>query len=373
MTPDLLALRTPALILDRPRLTRNIARMAARAEALGVALRPHLKTAKSAEVARLAAAAGARGITVSTLAEAAYFAERGFRDLLYAVGLAPAKLDDLAALDARAGLTILVDSVAAAQAVAAHPAAHRVLVEIDTGDHRCGIAPGSPEIVAVARAVTASGRSQVAGVLTHAGHSYDARDGESMARIAEAERAGAVQAAEALRAAGFACPVVSVGSTPTATFARDLAGATEMRPGVYMFGDLFQAGIGTCRVDDVAVSVLATVIGHRPAENAVVLDAGALALSKDRSTEAIASGDLGYGQVCDVEGTPLAGVTVVRASQEHGRVSARERLPLERLPIGARVRVLPNHACITAAAYDVYHVVDGGAEVRAVWDRCRGW
>jgi D-serine deaminase-like pyridoxal phosphate-dependent protein len=347
--------------------------MTARAEALGVALRPHLKTAKSVAVAGLATAAGAKGITVSTLAEAAYFAGHGFRDILYAVGCAPAKLDDVAALDRRAGMTLLIDSVVAAEAVAAHPHAYRVLIEIDTGDHRCGIAPDSPELLAVARAVEASGRSRVAGVLTHAGHSYDARDAESMARIAEAERAGAVRAAEILRAAGFESPVVSVGSTPTATFARNLSGATEMRPGVYMFGDLFQAGIGTCRVEDIALSVLATVIGHRPAENAVVIDAGALALSKDRSTEAIAGGDLGYGVVCDLDGRPLPGVIVSRVSQEHGRVTSRDPLPFASLPIGARVRVLPNHACITAAAHDVYHVVAGGLSVESVWDRCRGW
>jgi D-serine deaminase-like pyridoxal phosphate-dependent protein len=209
--------------------------------------------------------------------------------------------------------------------------------------------------------------------MTHAGQSYDARDPESMAKIAEGERAGAVAAATRLRAAGFACPIVSVGSTPTATHARDLAGATEIRPGVYMFGDLFQAGIGSCGVGDIAVSVLASVIGHRRKDNAVILDAGALALSKDRSTERLAGGDLGFGQVGDLEGRTWPGVTVVGVSQEHGRVSAKVPLPFDRLPIGGKVRIWPNHACITAAGHDVYHVLDGGNEVVAAWDRCRGW
>jgi D-serine deaminase-like pyridoxal phosphate-dependent protein len=194
-----------------------------------------------------------------------------------------------------------------------------------------------------------------------------------MAEIAEGERKGAVLAAEKLRAAGFACPIVSVGSTPTAIHARDLTGVSEMRPGVYMLGDLFQVGIGSCASDDIAVSVLASVIGHRPKDNAVVLDAGALALSKDRSTERLDGGDFGFGQVADLAGRAWPGVTVVAVSQEHGRVGAKTPLPFAQFPIGGKVRILPNHACITAAGHDVYHVLDGGSEIVDTWDRCRGW
>ena len=371
---NLRALKTPALLLDRPRLLANLGRMAARARTLGVRLRPHMKTAKSAAVARLALDRGAQGIAVSTLAEAAYFLDHGIRDILYAVGLAPAKLDEIAGLAARgAEITIVTDNLPAARAIADHPAAHRVLIEVDTGDGRLGLDPADPELIALAYAVQATGRSRVQGVMTHAGQSYDARDLASVAKIAEGERAGAVLAAEKLRAAGFACPIVSVGSTPTAIHARDLTGATEMRPGVYMLGDLFQAGIGSCGLNDIAVSVLASVIGHRPKDNAVILDAGALALSKDRSTEKLVGGDLGFGQVGDLEGRAMPGVTVVGVSQEHGRVSAPTPLPFDAFPIGGRVRIWPNHACITAAGHDVYHVLDGGTEVVAAWDRCRGW
>lgn len=387
---DLRTLKTPALLLDRPKLLANLGRMAARARTLGVRLRPHMKTAKSAAVARLALDRGAEGIAVSTLAEAAYFLDHGIRDILYAVGLAPAKLDEIAGLAARAGesprasydaplsargadITIVTDNLPAARAIADHPATHRVLIEVDTGDGRLGLDPADPELIEVARAIQATGRSRVLGVMTHAGQSYDARDLEHLAGIAEGERSGAALAAARLRAAGFACPIVSVGSTPTATHARNLAGATEMRPGVYMLGDLFQAGIGSCGPDDIAVSVLASVIGHRKKDNAVILDAGALALSKDRSTEKLANGDCGFGQVGDLEGRVMPGVTVVGVSQEHGRVSAKSPLPFDAFPIGGRVRIWPNHACITAAGHDVYHVLDGGTEVVAAWDRCRGW
>ncbi|MEK7245845.1 MAG: alanine racemase, partial [Pseudomonadota bacterium] len=214
---DLRALKTPALLLDRPKLLANLARMAARARALGVSLRPHMKTAKSVAVARLALDRGASGIAVSTLAEAGYFLDHGIRDILYAVGLAPAKLDEISGLAARgAEIKIVTDNLTAARAIADHPASHQVLIEVDTGDGRLGLDPADPELVALARAVQSTGRSRILGVMTHAGQSYDARDPESMARIAEGERAGAVAAATRLRAAGFECPIVSVGSTPTA-------------------------------------------------------------------------------------------------------------------------------------------------------------
>ncbi len=371
---DFRALKTPALLLDKPRLVANIGRMAAKAESLGVALRPHMKTAKSAAVARVALERGARGIAVSTLAEAAYFLDHDIRDILYAVGLAPGKLDEIEALRQRgADIKIVTDNMDAARAIAAHPGRHHALIEIDTGDGRLGLDPDDPELVEIARTIESGKRSRVLGVMTHAGQSYDARDTNAMAKIAEGERAGAVAAAHRLRAAGFACPIVSVGSTPTATHARDLTGATELRPGVYMFGDLFQAGIGSCGPDDIALTVLAGVIGRRVKDNAVIIDAGALALSKDRSTEKIPGGDMGFGQVCDLDGRPIPGVIVAGVSQEHGRVSAKAPLDFARFPIGGKIRILPNHACITAAGHDHYNVLDGGTEIVAVWDRCRGW
>ena len=368
---------TPALVLDRGRLEANIARMSATAKRHGVDLRPHMKTAKSADVARLATAGYSGGITVSTLKEAAYFAEHGFRDITYAVGIAPARLERVAAL--RAGgteLAVLTDNLEVARAIGARAAAlgadFAVLIEIDTGDGRAGVSPGSEELVEIGRVLDGAAGASLRGVLTHAGQSYDCRGVAEIEAVAEAERAGAVEAAERLRAAGLPCPVVSVGSTPTATHARRLDGVTELRPGVYMFGDVFQAEIGSCAIDDIAVSVLTAVTGHHPARAEMVIDAGGLALSKDRST---ASGprDVGYGLAVDPLRGELPELQVVRVSQEHGIVAAPGGdLPFGALPVGARLRVLPNHACMTAA-YETYHVVDGGDEVVALWPRVNGW
>ncbi len=382
-------LRTPALILDRARLDRNLAAMSARMCARGVDLRPHLKTAKSIDVARRATAGHSGAITVSTLNEAAYFARAGFTDIVYAVGIAPGKLTDVAAIQAfGARLAVVTDSVEVARAIAAHPAGatipFRVLIEIDSGAGRAGLAPDDPALTEIARVLGDAPGAELRGVLTHAGQSYGCRDIAAIEAVAEDERRAAVDAASRLRAAGHACPVVSVGSTPTAVFARDLEGVTEARPGVYMFFDLYQVGLGCCAPDDVALTVLASVIGHRRAGGRVggrlLIDAGALALSQDRSTAA-QDEDQGYGHLFDARGArDLGGLRVVSVSQEHGIVAPGMpgralggAAPFDDLPVGARVRVMPNHACMTAAAHDRYHVVEGGEAVVAVWPRTNGW
>jgi D-serine deaminase-like pyridoxal phosphate-dependent protein len=363
-------LPTPCLVLDRRILSRNLKRMSDTVRRHGVTLRPHLKTAKSAEVARMATEGEAGGITVSTLAEAEYFADRGFRDILIAAALPPGKLDRAAALIARgAAVTLVTDDVSAATAIARHHGAFRVLIEIDSGDRRAGVEPASASVLELGRAL----QGKLAGVMTHAGHSYGCRTVQCIRDIAEDERSAVFTAARRLRTAGMPCEVVSVGSTPTMTHAERLDGVTEARPGVYMFQDLFQAEIGSCRTDDIALTVLTSVIGRNLDDNRIVLDAGALALSKDRSTQATAH-DFGYGRVWDIDGNPSLGSCIVeRAYQEHGVAAAVEQLPMEMLRVGAKVRVAPNHACITAAAHDRYYVVDGGREVVAEWDRVNGW
>ena len=361
-------LATPCLVLDRNRLQRNLKTMAACVARHSVALRPHMKTAKSIDVLRLA---GCPSITVSTLAEAAYFAGHGVVDMLYAVGITPQKLAAVARLNAAgADVMVITDDVAVARAIAALPAPPRTLIEIDTGEHRGGLGPEDAALLEIAAAL----RPCLRGVMTHAGHSYAGRSDAEMRRFAQAERDGAVRAAERLREAGHAVSIVSIGSSPTAQAGVDLSGVTELRAGVYMFGDLFQAEIGTHGRDDIAVSVLASVIGRRPERHQLVLDAGAMALSKDRSTQAT-DDDLGFGLMVDRLGRPSFGrAVVVSAYQEHGVVALDPALPMPELAIGDVVRVLPNHTCLTAAAHDRYHVVDGdGEDVVAVWARVNGW
>ena len=378
-TRTLDGLATPALVLNKGRLDRNLARLAARMAERGVTLRPHMKTAKSIDVAARAFPSGPGPITVSTLAEADHFAGAGFRDITYAVGIAPhtaARAMHLRA--AGIDLKVLLDSPeqatvlgAAGRAAGVMPAA---FVEIDCDGHRGGLRAQDPKLRDVASALKRAGVA-LAGVLTHAGESYALHTPAALVVAAENERAVAVDAAGRLRAAGHACPVVSVGSTPTAHVAEDLRGVTEVRAGVYMFFDLVMHGVGVCSTDDLALSVLATVIGAKPEKGWIMVDAGWMALSRDRGTAAQRV-DQGYGLVGDPSGRLYADLVVAHASQEHGTLAIRSgaSAPLPELPLGAKVRIFPNHACATAAQHDTYHVVSGGAgEVEAVWPRMRGW
>ena len=377
--PSLDTIETPALILDVTKVERNIARLKHHLGELGVGFRPHVKTAKSIEVARRLFPDGHGPITVSTLAEAEYFADAGFTDITYAVGLAPEKIARTRALVARGvDLSVLIDSTE--QAVALAEAAQdggemaAVLIEIDCDGHRGGLLPDDPALVEIAE-VLRRGNVELRGVLTHAGESYSCRGGNGLAEAAEAERSAAVAAAELLRRNGHAAPVVSVGSTPTAHFARKLEGVTEVRAGVFIFFDLVMHGIGVCAIDDIALSVLATVIGHRLEKGWILIDAGWMALSRDRGTQKHPV-DQGYGLVCDIDGTPWPDLIVDDASQEHGIIKVRpgSGAALPDLPIGARVRILPNHACATGAQHDVYHVVETGSRaIMARWPRMRGW
>lgn len=369
-------IQTPALVLDKSRVSANISRMTAHIKALGVNLRPHVKTSKSIDVARMAMAGNFGGITISTLKEAEYFAGHGVTDMTLAACLAPSKLDRVAALRASGtDLKILIDHPDMATAISQHFGDHHVLIEIDCGEHRTGVEWNSPQFMQIASILDKASNVSLGGVLTHAGQSYNCKTAEEMIALAEAERSAVVSAADQLRRSAIDCPIVSVGSTPTATFAQDLTGVTEARPGVYMFGDLFQAGIGCCLVNEIAITVLCTVIAHQKHNNKIIVDAGGLALSKDRSTQALEA-DCGYGLVCDVEqGNPISDWTVEGVHQEHGEISSTKPVDFAAYPIGSQLRILPNHACMTAAAYDSYHVFPSGAASGKfdIWTRCNGW
>lgn len=375
----LMDIETPAALIDEARMAANIDRMQLHLTALGVRLRPHVKTSKCIEVARRQREAGAQGITVSTLKEAEQFFAAGFSDILYAVCMAPDKLDRALALIRRGcALTILVDSVPAAEAVVAKGKAEArafdVMIEIDSDGHRSGVQPEAADLIEIG-AILQAGGQRVKGVLTHAGSSYDLDTAEALEKLAEQERALCVRAAERLRTAGIACPEVSVGSTPTALAARNLAGVTEVRAGVYVFFDLVMSNVGVCAPGQVALSVLATVIGHQAEKGWVIVDAGWMAMSRDRGTQRQKI-DYGYGAVCDAAGRVLDGLVVSGANQEHGIVSRRDGTTdpgiVERFPIGTRLRLLPNHACATGAQYPNYLAVasDGSA---TVWPRFQGW
>lgn len=368
-------LPTPAALVDTARMQRNIERMQQRMNALGVAFRPHVKTSKCIEISTAQIDAGARGITVSTLKEAEQFFAAGVTDILYAVGMSAPKLKQAAALLAKGcALKIIADSADSAGAITyfcqKNGVKFEVWIEIDTDGHRSGVQPHSDELIAIGERL----KDYLGGVMTHAGASYALSTPEALEAMAEQERSRCVLAAERLRAAGLPCPHVSVGSTPTALSARQLGGVTEVRAGVYVFFDLVMANVGVCSLDDVALSVLTTVIGHQAEKGWAIVDAGWMAMSRDRGTQQQLH-DYGYGQVCDANGVPVDGYLMTSANQEHGILSLVKEADNDiarRFPIGTQLRILPNHACATGAQFPEYHAVNG-QDVGPIWSRFYGW
>jgi D-serine deaminase-like pyridoxal phosphate-dependent protein len=257
--------------------------------------------------------------------------------------------------------------------LAAHGAEHGVcydaLIEIDTDGHRSGVKPDDPVLLEIASAL--NGGARLKGVMTHAGASYDLNTPEALAAMAEQERSRCVAAATRLRAAGHACPVVSVGSTPTALSAAHLDRVTEVRAGVYVFFDMVMVDVGVCRVDDVAISVLCTVIGHQQDKGWIITDGGWMAMSRDLGHD-----QHGYGMVCDADGQPLPDRGFGKANQEHGVLQWRGAPDVsvaQRFPVGTSLRVLPNHACATGAQHGQYHVIPQNGGDWQVWPRFSGW
>jgi D-serine deaminase-like pyridoxal phosphate-dependent protein len=349
--------------------------MSERARALGVSLRPHVKTHKCPEIARLQTEGHAGGVTVSTLGEAEQLAERGFSDFTYAVPIEPGKIERAVALARRVErLALLTDDPempALLDAAAGRAGlALDVFVKIDCGYHRCGVEPDTPEAIEIPRRVAEARSLRFAGILTHAGHSYHCAEPDGVRDVARAERDVMVEHAERLRGEGIDVPVVSVGSTPTISHVDHLTGIDEIRPGNYIFFDAFQATIGSCAPADCALSVVTAVVHRDVARRRVVVDAGAIALSKDRGAVEV-DPSCGYGRVVSLEGEDL-GLRVGSLSQEHGEIRVDDTALLDRLKVGARLRVVANHSCLTAAQHSHYEVVEGGRVVDR-WETLRGW
>ncbi|TAG25580.1 MAG: DSD1 family PLP-dependent enzyme [Burkholderiales bacterium] len=370
-------LNTPTALVDIVRMQRNIALMQSRMNSLKVAFRPHVKTTKCLPIAKAQIEAGAHGITVSTLKEAEQFFAAGIADILYAVGMAAPKLRQAAALIQKGcALKIIADSVESASTIARFSSENNikfeVWIEIDTDGHRSGVQPESDSLIEIGRILASAGALQ--GVMTHAGGSYALSTPEALQAMAEQERSHCVRAAQRLRDAGLPCPVVSVGSTPTALNAAQLEGVTEVRAGVYVFFDLVMKNVGVCGEEDIALSVLTAVIGHQAEKGWAIVDAGWMAMSRDRGTSS-QSQDFGYGQVCDVSGKPMAGYLIDSANQEHGiiaRTGSMDTAISKTLPVGTLLRIFPNHACATAAQFPEYQAVLGD-EVIETWPRFYGW
>lgn len=362
-------LMTPAALLDYDRLTKNIERMAKRAKENNLNLRPHIKTHKCIEIGKIQIERGAKGITVSTLDEAEVFADAGFNDITYAVPLSKNKIRKALDLASRISLKIIVDNPTIIDELDRVSYEKRmgidVLLKVDCGLHRCGVNPDSPSAVNLARAIVNARYMRFAGILTHAGHSYAANDVKQIKQIAEQEQQVMVRFARLLKSEGFHPETVSIGSTPTVTLADSFhEEITEVRPGNYVFYDYTQAVLGTCKVSDCALTVLASVVGTYP--DRIVIDAGATALSKDQGPTHITP-NCGFGQVIVAyeKGVLAKGAIIKSITQEHGTISVTQNSNTH-FRISDMMRILPNHSCLTANLFNEYIVLQGG-RIKTRW------
>ena len=368
-------LSTPAPLVDRDRLTRNLDRMQARAEANGVTLRPHAKTHKSVALARRQQARGAEGLTVATVREAETFVDAGIDDVRVAFPVTGRdKHERLQALRAEASVSFTVDTVAGAeQAAAVYPEEDPVdvVMEVDVGHGRCGVPWDHGEAaIHLARRIVDLPSLRLAGILTHAGQAYDGPAGdetetEALRRVAQEERDRMLHVAARLAHADIPGVApgdfeISIGSTPSmAAFEnaeRDGFQITEIRPGNYVMHDAMQVALGAASLDDCALTVLTTVVStQRTADGTqrAFVDAGKKVFTTDTGY-----GTDGYGVVLSDAGTmtPAPDLRLDRLSEEHGWLEIPSSSTLD---VGDRLRIVPNHACVTVANHSALHLVEG--------------
>ncbi len=365
MEGSLQAIETPFVLLDYTRLRGNIRRMQALATEHAMHLRPHCKTHKCIEIAHMQIEAGAVGLTAATSEEARYFMSQGVASITLAFPMiSAAQLDRLLACARRHGadLRLIVDSFAGLHALSAaarrqeYPAG--VYLKVDVGLHRCGLTAGSEDIPVLTKEILADGRLKFCGLLAHAGHAYMAKVFDELRLVAQEERAILNQVRNHLSESRIDCPEISVGATPSVLACDDFSGITELRPGNYVFLDATALMLGVAQIQDVALTVLATVVSVN--KHYWIIDAGSKTLSSDRGAHGSSSLQA-YGWAWPLQhfGAEDYRLDIVRLSEEHGFI-ARSELDLS---IGDRVRIIPNHACVVANLAAEYVVQGAGAAV----------
>ena len=371
-------LETPCLILDKNILEKNCLRARQRCIQLNTILRPHIKTSKSIEIAKIALDQEIGPITVSTLQEAEYFASAGFKDILYAVSIIPRKLTRLNFIQQKYNclIRLVLDSIFVAKAIVnfsnLNNTKFEIFIEIDCGEGRSGLGFEDQKILEISKIFSNCKNTNLIGILTHAGHSYLTNDKKEILSIANKEREDALASIKNMVNFNQTPPIISIGSTPTMLFASHLNDITEVRAGIYMFWDLAQASRGICKIEDIAITILASVIGHNHEKKKIIIDAGALALSKDTSANKFMP-ESGFGLICNQDtGMPLLGLNVSEIHQEHGSINIYNLDWFDKLPIGSLVRILPNHSCLTCAGFTNYNILENNM-ITDTWSRTNGW
>ncbi|TFG95116.1 DSD1 family PLP-dependent enzyme [Candidatus Thorarchaeota archaeon] len=361
---DLSNLMTPVLLLDYEKLENNIKRMAAKEESNEVELRPHIKTHKCIEIGMMQLKHGAKGITVSTLDEAEIFADAGINDITYAVPMTSNKINAALDIASKVNLRLLVDNYEIVSDLELYSErrgmALDVLLKVHCGYHRTGVDPRNPASIKLASKIANSRNLTFKGILTHAGHSYDATSIQQIKEIAIQEQTVMIDFSERLNkeSSNLKPEVVSIGSTPTVELTeRFMEGITEIRPGSYVFHDYTQVALGCCQVSDCALTTYSKIIGKY--DGYLVTDAGATALSKDLGPTHIET-TTGFGKIySNYDKQELdPNLHIYSLSQEHGKVKILNPSDAQELRVNDALRILPNHSCLTANLHDCYYIVE---------------
>jgi D-serine deaminase-like pyridoxal phosphate-dependent protein len=357
-------LMTPALLVDKVRLENNIKTMAEKAKKYDVSLRPHIKTHKCVEIGKMQLDHGASGITTATLGEALVFANEGFDDITIAFPVAIDKIPAIVDLASQITLNVLVDHTSLVEHLNSGAKEKQsklnVLMKVDCGYHRCGVDPENPAALKLAKKIANSPHLEFTGILTHGGHSYNAHSVDEIKKVAFQEQDVLAKFANALKneSESMEPKIVSVGSTPTMMLCDSIRDEiTEIRPGNYVFFDYTQVTLGVCKLEDCAQTVLSSIVGVY--NDHIVIDAGALALSKDLGSTHIKP-DSGYGRIlrdydASIEYTDYK---IKSISQEHGKISVGSSSELRDLTHGDRLRIVSNHSCLTQYMYDKLFLVE---------------
>ncbi|MDF1540044.1 MAG: alanine racemase [Candidatus Thorarchaeota archaeon] len=361
---DICEIPTPAIIVDRVRVQENIRKMGDKAKTNNVSLRPHIKTHKCIEIGKLQKSEGAEGITVATLSEAKVFSDHGFNDITYAVPLSDDKIKIATELNSHITLNVMVDNSHLLQILSNKAQESQkeinVLVKVDCGYHRTGIDPSDQSSVNLVETISDTKWLNFKGILTHAGHSYSATSIAEIESVTLQEQEEMIQFAEKLREkdAGLYPEVISIGSTPTLTVDKDIPAAiTEIRPGSYVYFDYTQVKLGSCGIADCSFSLLASIVSKQ--NNRLVIDAGATALSKDVGPTHIEP-DCGFGKFyADYKSARLDSASAITGlSQEHGKVAFGQDSFLTEVKLDEKLRILPNHSCLTNNLFNKVYVVE---------------
>ncbi|KAK8791001.1 hypothetical protein WA158_005632 [Blastocystis sp. Blastoise] len=360
-------LPTPAFGINIDIFRNNCKRMSDRASKIGLNIRPHVKTHKTVQGAQIQVEdvpEDKKAIVVSTMSEMKYFADGGFQNILLGIPFGIHHIKDLETYSKKIRqLNVLVDDKEHIDFLRNTNGHYHVFIKIDTGYHRAGISCEKlQQIINLIQYIQSCPTCEFEGIYSHAGHSYDQESIEDIQQVANTEKECMQTLSKYLKEASFPCPVVSCGSTPACSLYTNWEGITEIHPGNYCCYDRVQCSLGSCKEEDIAVTVITSILAQYPDRNTLLCDAGGIPLSKDK-------GDLStWASVVNHEELYMG-----KVSQEHGLLTSTSPIDFKQYPIGTHLLLHPNHSCMTAAQYPKFYIYTSDGTIVDEWIPAKYW